>query len=187
MKRVLFVAAALLALADIFHAGALYTNRLCAQDAPLAQPGFMGIRIGMSRGEVLSYADSSGLIEVPKNKDVEFFPVEERKILTLSIKPEVPHIYLQFYGDTLYAITVIFDEKYVDYFALARSLASKYGRFAGLTPTSRRWEREGVEIKLEKPAVVKYIALKEFLEVTGFTGQKALPGQERKKLLLEGL
>ena len=72
---------------------------LFAQDV-----GFMDMKIGMTRSEVLMIAESSDLIEVPKDRDVEFFPVEDRKILTLSIKPEVPSIYMQFYDDLIIRI-----------------------------------------------------------------------------------
>jgi hypothetical protein len=149
--------------------------------------GFMGISIGMTREQVLSYTDEKKIIEVPKNKDVEFFPVEERKILTLSVRPEIPQMYLQFYNEKLYAITVIFDEKYLDYFALAGSLAEKYGGYTALSPSWRKWEFEGVEIKVEKPAVVKYIALKEFLEVTDFKKDEGYTASERRKMFLDGL
>jgi hypothetical protein len=152
-----------------------------------AEVGYMGIRIGMTREEVLGFADERKIIEVPKNRDVEFFPVEDRKILTLSIRPEIPQMYLQFYGEKLYAITVTFDEKYIDFYALASELQKKYGPYTSLTPLWRSWEVEGVEVKLEKPAVVKYIALREFLEVTGFEKPEGYKGSERRKMLLDGL
>ena len=155
--------------------------------ARAADVGYMGIRIGMTREEVLSFADEREIIEVPKNRDVEFFPVEERKILTLSIRPEIPQMYLQFYNEKLYAITLTFDEKYIDFYTLASELEKKYGSYTSLTPLWRSWEKDGVEVKLEKPAVVKYIALKEFLEVTGFKKPEEYRGSERRKALLDGL
>jgi hypothetical protein len=149
--------------------------------------GFMGINIGMSRTDVLNFTDEQNLIEVPKNRDVEFFPVEDRKILALSIMPEVPHIYLQFYNEILYAITVVFNDKYIDYYTLNGTLQEKYGEYQSLRPDWRKWVIGDVEIKAEKPAVVKYIALKEFLEVTGIEEQNGLQEEERKRVLLEGL
>jgi len=147
--------------------------------------GFMGITLGMTRNEVLEFADNKELIKVPKNRDVEFFPVENRKILTLSIEPEVPHMYLQFYNEKLYAITVVFDEGELDFFTLARTLEEKYGPYTMLTPTWRKWNTGGSEIKVEKPAVIKYIAMDEFLEVTDFSTDE--PVGDRKTILLEGL
>jgi hypothetical protein len=149
--------------------------------------GFMGINIGMSRNEVLTYADSNHLITVPKNRDVEFFPVEDRKILSLSVEPEIPHIYLQFYSDKLYGITLTFNERYIDYLTLAGTLEAKYGPFSSLTPKWRKWTIGGIEIKVEKPAVVKYLALKEFLQVTGLRPVQETKEGERRKILLEGL
>jgi len=156
-------------------------NSLSAQ-----RVGFMGINIGMSRDEVLQKAEENPLLEVPGNRDVEFFPVEDRKILTLSIKPEIPHIYLQFYGEKLYAITLIFDPFYFDYFALCNELEQNYGNYKDITPSWKNWEKEGIEIRVEKPAIVKYIALKEFLEVTGFGEPKKNDEAERRKLILQG-
>lgn len=149
--------------------------------------GFMGINIGMTRVQALQAAELKPMIEVPRNRDVELFPVEDRKILTLSVKPEVPFIYLQFFNDKLYAITVIFDEKYVDYFSLCDALQEKYGMYAALKPSWRQWQLEGVIIKVEKPAVVKYIALEEFLRETNFKARAAEEEGERRALLLEGL
>lgn len=149
--------------------------------------GFMSINIGMLRQQALEAAEKNEMIEVPKNRDVEFFPVEDRKILTLSIKPEVPYIYLQFYNDKLYAITVIFDERYIDFYTLSSSLQDKYGKHSELNPVWREWKVDEIIIKVEKPAVVKYIALKEFLEVTSFKGARKPEEYEKRKALLDGL
>lgn len=149
--------------------------------------GFMGINIGMSRTEVLNSADENEIIEVQKNRDVEFFPVEDRKILTFSIKPEVPHIYLQFYDDRLYALTLIFNEKHIDYYTLINRLEDKYGAYTDLVPEWRKWKMDEVEIKAEKPAVVKYIALKDFLDAAKFKGQDENGEGIRKDIILDGL
>lgn len=149
--------------------------------------GFMGINIGMSREAVLQYAEKNTEFKVPKNRDVEFFPVEQRKILTLSMEPEVPHVYLQFYNDKLYAITVIFDDLYVDFYTLCNKMEQKYGKYSYLEPDMRKWEINGIEIRVEKPAVVKYIALEEFIKVTGFVPPEYGMPTERIKKLLEGL
>ncbi len=155
--------------------------------ASAAEIGFMGINIGMTRKEVLNYADSNNLIHVPKNRDVELFPVEKRKILNLSVLPEIPEIYLQFYNDKLYAITVIFDEKYVSYDTICKKLGEKYGDYTDLSPRWRKWKVDGVEIIAEKPATVKYIALEEFLKVTNFKGENGLTSDKKIEILLNGL
>ncbi|MGQ9615867.1 MAG: hypothetical protein ACUVWJ_05625 [Spirochaetota bacterium] len=152
-----------------------------------ADIGFMGINIGMTRVEVIETAEHIPLIEVPRNRDVELFPVEERKILTLSIKPEIPFMYLQFFNEKLYAITIIFDERYVDYFSLCDALKQKYGSYTSLSPSWRQWNPEGAIIKVEKPAVVKYIALKEFLRETDFKAGSSAEKESRKALLLDAL
>jgi hypothetical protein len=159
-----------------------FSTPLFAQDI-----GFMGLNIGMSREEVLNFADADDLIKVPKNRDVEFFPVEDRKILTLSVLPEIPSIYLQFYDDVLYAITVNFNDKYVDYYTLFEVLGSKYGPYTELVPDWRKWLIGGIEIRVEKPAVVKYIALDEFIEAAGFQDRSGLTEGERRDRILEGL
>ena len=158
------------------------SSALFAQEA-----GFMGINIGMSREEVLNFADDDNLIKVPKNRDVEFFPVEDRKILSFSVLPEIPHMYLQFYDDKLYAITVIFNENHIDYFTLIDVVESKYGPYSELVPEWRKWQIGEFEIRVEKPAVVKYIALEEFIEAAGFESRKGTNGKERREAILEGL
>ena len=149
--------------------------------------GFLGVSLGMSREQVLLVASAGELITVPKNRDVDFFPVEEREILTLSVKPEVPFIYLQFFDNVLYAITVIFDERYMDFYTLSDSLERKYGEYTSLTPQWRQWQLDRVTIKVEKPAVVKYIALKDFLEAASFDGSPEYADIEKRNRLLEGL
>jgi hypothetical protein len=155
---------------------------VCAQEA-----GFLGIHIGMSRGEVITTAESTALIEVPKNRDVEFFPVEDRKILTLSVKPEVPFMYCQFYDEVLFSLTVVFDERYVDYFTLVQRLEARYGRYDRIEPSFREWEIGSVLIKVEKPATVKYIALEDLLQRTSFGRKDASSSAGRRETLLEGL
>ena len=147
--------------------------------------GFMDIKIGMSRSEVLEAGEENELIEVPKNRDVDFFPVEERKILTFSAKPDVPYIYLQFFNDILYSITVIFDERYIDYYTLTRQMESKYGKYHSMNPVWREWRIDSVLIKVEKPSTVKYIALEEFLEAVDF--KRSDSNTERRRMILEGL
>lgn len=154
-----------------------------------AQPGygsigFMGLALGMSREQVLAAADASDLIQAPRKRDVEFFPIENRQILTLSVRPEIPFIYLQFFDDVLYAITVIFDDAYIDYLTLASSLGRRYGAWTRLQPDSRLWRVDQVTIRVEKPAVVKYIALEDFLKAADFSREET--GLRRQRLL-EGL
>ena len=149
--------------------------------------GYMGIHIGMSRDQVLAAAESNELMSVPKNRDVDFFPVEEREILTLSVKPEIPFIYLQFFDDVLYAITVIFDERYMDFYTLSQAVTQRYGEYTTLTPQWRQWRLDRVTVKVEKPAVVKYIALHDFLEAASFEGKGPEFDMERREQLLHGL
>ena len=84
--------------------------------------------------------------------------------ITLSAKPDIPYIYLQFFNDILYSITIIFDERYIDYYALTRQMESKYGQYHSMNPVWREWRIDDVLIKVEKPSTVKYIALEKFLE-----------------------
>ena len=149
--------------------------------------GYMGIHIGMSRDQVLAAAESNNLMTVPKNRDVDFFPVEEREILTLSVKPEIPFIYLQFFDDVLYAITVIFDERYMDFYTLSGAVAQRYGEYTSLTPQWRQWRLDRVTVKVEKPAVVKYIALHDFLKAASFEEKTSEFDMERREQLLHGL
>ena len=155
---------------------------LLAQDV-----GFMKMKIGMTRSEVLLIAESSDLIEVPKDRDVEFFPVEDRKILTLSIKPEIPSIYMQFYDDLLLAMTVVFDERHIDYYTLVNRLEERYGKYDRVTPSRREWDFGPALIQVEKPAVVKYMAIEELIERASFTRPQEFPESERRKRILDGL
>lgn len=151
-----------------------------------AETGFMGLAIGMTRDQVIAAAEQNDLIVVPKNRDVEFFPVEKRKILTFSVKPEVPFIYMQFVDNILYAMTVIFDEEYVDYYTIVKRLEEKYGPYTALSPEWREWQIDDVTVKAEKPAVVKYIALQRFLEAASFK-RNDQNKDERTNTLLNGL
>lgn len=146
--------------------------------------GFLGLSLGMSREQALTAADASDLLQTPQKRDVEFFPIENRQILTLSVRPHIPFIYLQFFDDVLYAITVIFDDSYIDYFDVARALEERYGAWTRLQPDSRLWLMDEVTIRVEKPAVVKYIALDDFLKAADFSREQTGMREQR---LLEGL
>jgi hypothetical protein len=159
-------------------------EQLPEEPLPYGGIGFLGLRLGMSREQALATADASDLLQAPRRRDVEFFPADHRRILTLSVRPEVPFIYLQFFDDVLYAITVIFDDAYVDYHTLADTLAGRYGAWERLQPDSRLWRVGEVTVRVEKPAVVKYIALEDFLQAAGFDGDRP---EGRARRLLEGL
>ncbi len=150
------------------------------------EKGFFGIRLGMTRSEVIQKAEETDIILVPKNRDVEFFPVEDRKILTLSIEPEIPFIYCQFYDDILLALTAVFDERHIDYYTLTAEMENRYGGHNRITPYWREWEVDGTLIKVEKPAVVKYMDLEELVARAAF--EPEVPAEkERKERILQGL
>ena len=176
----------------LFFTGLAFGQELGGEEAGGPGPkagsvGYMGIHIGMSRDQVLAAAESNDLMTVPTNRDVDFFPVEEREILTLSVKPEIPFMYLQFFEDVLYAITVIFDERYMDFYTLSSAVTQRYGEYTSLTPQWRQWRLDRVTVKVEKPAVVKYIALHDFLKAASFEGKASNFDLERRQRLLNGL
>ena len=161
---------------------------MLAPGALLAQDvGFLGMNIGMTRSDIIRVAEDSALLEVPKDRDVEFFPVEDRKILTFSVKPEIPYIYLQFYDELLLALTVVFDERHIDYYTLVKRMEEKYGTHVRMTPQWRVWEVGTVLIQVEKPAVVKYMALEELVERAGFERPGKTAMDTKKEALLDGL
>jgi len=194
MMRKLVCTSLALFLLGLFFAGITCGQETTEEEVMTGEPslaaesaGYLGIHIGMSRDQVLAAAESNDVITVPKNRDVDFFPVEEREIITLSVKPEIPFIYLQFFDDVLYAITVIFDERYMDYYTLSSALAERYGEYTSLTPQWRQWRLDRVTVKVEKPAVVKYIALHDFLEAASFEGNVSEFDMEKRQTLLNGL
>ena len=103
MKKTIYILASLILL-GLFIAGLTFGQETGVEEAgPVVFPdrafGYMGIHIGMNREQVLTAAEANDLMTVPKNRDVDFFPIEEREIITLSIKPEIPFIYLQFFDE----------------------------------------------------------------------------------------
>ena len=193
LRKIVYTTLGLL-LPVLFYAGIAFGQEGAEEEAISGEPGltsgsvgYMGIYIGMSRDQVLTAAESNDLMTVPKNRDVDFFPVEEREILTLSVKPEIPFMYLQFFEDVLYSITVIFDERYMDFYTLSSTVAKRYGEYTSLTPQWRQWRLDRVTVKVEKPAVVKYIALHDFLKAASFEGKASGFDMERRQRLLNGL
>jgi hypothetical protein len=156
---------------------------LPAVTARCEEKGFFGIRLGMTRSEVIQKAEETDIILVPKNRDVEFFPVEDRKILTLSIEPEVPFIYCQFYDDILLALTAVFDEHHIDYYTLTAEMENRYGGHDRITPSWREWEVDGTLIKVEKPAVVKYMDLEELVARAAFEPEVPVDKARRDRIL----
>ena len=154
--------------------------------ADAEETGFFGITIGMTRDEVIEKAEAADFILVPKNRDVEFFPVEDRKILTLSIEPEVPFIYCQFYDDVLLALTAVFDEKYIDYHALTGEMEKRYGGHDRTTPSWREWDVDGILVKVEKPALVKYMDLARLVAMAAFEPEIP-PDTERTERILRNM
>jgi hypothetical protein len=121
------------------------------------QTGFGLVDLGMSMDQVKSALADDPNFDYRGDPDVSFLPYTEVPIIETAGTAFVSTGIFQFHDDSLYVITLVLNDRRLDYFTLYDSLRAKYGEPNSLTPSTAIWESEVVRIALEKPLTVKYI------------------------------
>ena len=126
------------------------------------QTGFGLVDLGMTMDQVKSALAEDPNFDYRGDPDVSFLPHSEVPIIETAGTAFVSSGIFQFHDDSLYVITLVLNDRRLDYFTLYDSLRAKYGEPNSLTPSTAIWETEAVRIALEKPLTVKYIDVPTF-------------------------
>ncbi len=151
-------------------------NRIETQQLP---DGFMNLKLGLNMEQLEEALDENSYFDYRGKPDVDMRMMKERSLIECSGFSYIKKGYFQFYKEKLIVITIIIDEKELDYYSFYTKLEKKYGKPDHLNPDGVYWENENTAVALEKPLSVKYTDLKSFDEIKDkFASEKS----KQKKL-----
>ena len=137
-------------------------NRIETQQLP---DGFMNLKLGLNMEQLEDALDENSYFDYRGKPDVDMRMMKERSLIECSGFSYIKKGYFQFYKEKLIVITIIIDEKELDYYSFYTKLEKKYGKPDHLNPDGVYWENENTAVALEKPLSVKYTDLKSFDEI----------------------
>lgn len=127
---------------------------------------FYGLKLGLSQEETISLLKENTLFKIDEarffgkiNEPVPF-------IVKASYEPYIPNLYVQFYSNIAYGITIQFNQAYFDFFTLSETLEDKYGLADVKTSKVVEWyklsnwqnllgKESKIILRLEYPSTVK--------------------------------
>jgi hypothetical protein len=130
---------------------------------PTVEPnGFRSIVLGMDMDSVKKLLKTDSLFNYRGEPDVLFTPNRKQSIIECSGNSFVSRAYFQFNEGKLFIITIVLNEKILDYYTMFTTLSKKYGESTALNPEEAVWVFRSTRMSLEKPLRVKYIAIDVF-------------------------
>ena len=153
-----------------------------AEDLP---SGFMNITLGLSMDSLEEALKENSYFDYRGKPDVDMRITQDRTLIECSGFSYVKKGYFQFYNEKLIVITIIIDEKELDYYSFYTNLERKYGKPHHLNPEGVYWENNEVSVALEKPLSVKYTDRKSFTEIKEKSAAKTSKQKELKEDFIE--
>ena len=144
-------------------------------------PGFMNLKLGLTMNELEEALNENTYFDYRGKPDVDMRLSKERTLIECSGFSYVKKGYFQFYKERLIIITIMIDEKELDFYSFYRNLENKYGKPDNLNPEGVYWKNGQISMALEKPLSVKYTDLKAFAEIKENSAAKT----SKQKILKE--
>lgn len=125
---------------------------------------FLGLKLGMTESEVTNVLSQGTLLKIDESRFFGKINDAVPFIIKADYYPFIDSLYVQFYNDAAYGITIQFDPGYFDFLSISEKLQEKYGPPAVLSSKLAEWEdnpsnsggsNAGVELRLEYPSTVK--------------------------------
>jgi len=127
---------------------------------------YFGLKLGISMDETISIIESNNLLKIDESRFFGKINEPVPFIVKATYQPFIPQIYVQFYSNISYGITIHFNPAYFDYFTLCKTIEEKYGKADRRTSKFALWSGLsnyknilGVEskviLKVEFPSTVK--------------------------------
>ncbi len=136
---------------------------------------YMGLTLGLSQQEAENIIANSEDFKIDESRFFGKINEQTPFILKATYKPFINNLYLQFYSNVCFHITIEYNSNYFDYLSLVEKLEDTYGRasirtanFAawyGVLTNGTRGENGEVDVRLqlEAPSTVKvydYVLMK---------------------------
>ncbi len=116
-----------------------------------------GLMLGMDKETVFSLLTNQYDVRVDKSRYLGLINDEYPFTLKAYIFPYIRRIYIEFYQNRAYVISLQYNQGYYDYFTLTQKLEDSYGTPAKKTSKLVRWEdvENNLVLTLEYPTTVK--------------------------------
>ena len=143
--------------------------------------GFMNISLGLSMENLENALKENSYFDYRGKPDVDMRITRDRTLIECSGFSYVKKGYFQFYNEKLIVITIVLDEKELDYYSFYTNFEDKYGKPHHLNPEGVYWENDNTAMALEKPLSVKYTDRKSFTEIKEKSAAKTSREKELKE------
>ena len=126
------------------------------EDAEI-QNGFRDLRLGMTIDAAKAALGLDPNFAYRGEPDVSLLPSSGLPIIQTDGAAFIDRAILQFTEDQLYVLTLMLDQRRLDYFGVFSEFSNRYGEPDRLDPGQAVWESEDVILSLERPLTVKYV------------------------------
>lgn len=123
---------------------------------------FSTISLGMSYDAVIEALKTDPNFVFRGRPDVSLLDPLDRTIIEVRGAGFVYRGFFSFYQDSLFSITIVLNENWLDFFTVWQSLTERYGQPTDLSPLRSIWENTTTRLSLEQPAILKYIDMNIF-------------------------
>ncbi|NIZ40534.1 hypothetical protein [Entomospira entomophila] len=148
---------------------------------------FSTISLGMSYDAVIDALKTDPNFVFRGRPDVSMLDPLDRTIIEVRGSGFVYRGFFSFYQDTLFAITIVLNESWLDFFTVWQSLTQTYGQPTDLNPLRSIWEDDNTRLSLEQPAVLKYLDMQTFNLLLERTNTDKSTIERSREKFLEGL
>lgn len=150
--------------------------------------GYRNINLGMTRKEVIDIINKDPLMMLPRKYlygDVDINAEESANFIALQENRYFRSGYFLFKNDSLYSITIRFQENQIDFLEILNTLNNKYGLGEFTDASTIAWINGNNKLILERPTIVKYFLLSEITNVASADTNINL--MRTRQSLLDGL
>lgn len=122
---------------------------------------FMGLKLGQTQAEVTNLIENSQTMKIDESRYFGFLNEQVPFIIKASYFPMIDNLYVNFYSNRSYGITIQFNRYYFDFLSLSETLQDKYGVPKLRTSRLVEWEdaytngTPYIKLRLESPSTVK--------------------------------
>lgn len=146
--------------------------------------GFNQIQLGMGLEAVQTALEADGNFNYRGEPDVSMLRSRNDSLIQCDGFDFIQEASFQFVDGGLFTITLILNRTRVGYYTMYSTLQEKYGDPDRLSPDKAVWENEQVQMALERPLRVKYIAMPVLDEMRrSSTREKSLERLSRERFL----
>lgn len=127
---------------------------------------YYGLRLGLTLEESMDIIEKSGILKIDESRFFGKINEPVPFILKATYKPFIDQLYIQFYSNVAYGITIQFNSAYFDFFTLTQRLEDVYGVPSRKTSKVVEWKtlsnfqnvagvNSDIILRLEYPSTVK--------------------------------